>query len=321
MAPVTHYRLRQAARLLKRRGITLLHIFLIAVAIAIGLLIAIPDFQHRLGIIAFLVSVVVVGLKFQGDHRLSILLNSMATRYVGPFPDHLLFLTNLIDDAKETISVFSDGVDYGSFASIEYHARLLDSLLAFRDRKKTVRLTSRALRKGYPAETTMLIWGPYQKLSIANRQKARVTSSDVEAWIRGLENTRGPISGFANSHADALAILKQYANNPDTNWIDGEPSRTALDKALRDFRAWEINLLQETNTADKKVVDIRNFDEDSTSVSRATPPSFLFWIIDEEKALLILPRFGTNALAFFTQDGQLVGQLSEMFAERLEVLS
>jgi hypothetical protein len=55
--------------------------------------------------------------------------NSLPTRYIGPFPDHLDDIIELVEKAQNKFCIMTDCVDYGSFSHPEKHNKLIQKIV------------------------------------------------------------------------------------------------------------------------------------------------------------------------------------------------
>jgi len=269
-------------------------------------------------------TIVALLMAFRHSNKLGRIANSLSTRYVGSFPEHVHKIYRAVQDAQESIVVFSDCVDYGSFSQPREHAKLLRALQCALDPSRftfPVRLWRKLLGRRRAVSVNFLIWGKPQLISTANRLNsstsfAQAAPHAVKAFVKGLSLYQ---KEFVKEYQSQFDVLKHLAENDHTDWTS-PAAKQACEDVQQALHMWEVRLL----TSKGAIVDGQFFESTlagdksdlSTRLANVPKAEYFFWIIDDEKAVVLFTDPGEDALAFFTQDFYLLKLLRHTFKQK-----
>ena len=227
---------------------------------------------------------------------------SLSTRFIGAFPKHLDEITKRMNSATESIKILADCVDYGSFEP-EAHAELIHAHLT-------------ALPK--PVEIKMIIWGPAQPMSRANKYR-EPAHRETRVFRRAVRKLLRKWSRDVNFNAELPRLLSKVLKiAPPHTCTDIERIRRCLEKrryrtAKADaFEALQLCLHQYTLERLRGCGTIIACNPD-----RTLDPELFFWIIDGKEALYALPTPGKDAPLFYTNDRNVLLALEANFEQKL----
>lgn len=266
------------------------------------------------------------------------ILNAIATRFVGTFPEHLRQIVDMVERAEHSILILTDCVDYGGMYPA-LHNKLFHALVDAREKRRRFEFLSplRSLKARDSITVQFLVLGIPAPISIANR--LRVLVGDGRADEPSTEYARREIKRFCQELEDhkpqfvrdrsqQFVTFRREAMSSDVSWHD--PARkTLLLRFLDVLQDWEICELQsKTIRVDGKYLEQWQTKSRTTEGDLSVPieipleggsktkPEFLYWIRDEKEAVLLFPHRGEDALAFVTHEHELVRHLLFHFKEK-----
>lgn len=266
------------------------------------------------------------------ERRFKQVRNALSTRYIGPFPDHLNDIIEVVRGARKEITILADCVDYGSFRGLNLSKALVEEICARREEPRTVRF---------------LVWGRWQTMSRANKFRDERLRLDrrfrcyVLYFLQSLLRYERPLvyefyeeyracgreilSGTTNWVRPPALIrmqsvlhfwflygkLKPAGIHPTMHYRPGNSLEDRVANVLRVLRRF-VDQGREP-TADEIAKEIGESEKESVS-----DPEVFFWIADDREAVFLLPRHGQDALAFRTSDYRLISALRDMFEEKMK---
>jgi hypothetical protein len=273
---------------------------------------------------AIIGTMIALWMGFRHSNKLGKITNSLSTRYVGSFPEHVRKIFRAVQDAQESIVVLSDCVDYGSISQTRQHARLFQALQCALDPSRytlPMRLWRRLRGRKETVTVNFLIWGKPQLISAANKLNSpeEFKAAAPETIRKFTEGLFRYLPEFVNQHRSEFDVLLQFAENDHTDWTS-PAARQAYQCILQALHAWEVQLL----TSRGAMIEGQHFEngravEDSNLPARFSnvpKAEYFFWIIDDEKAVVLFNDPGEDALAFFTQDFDLMKLLRHTFRRK-----
>jgi hypothetical protein len=236
------------------------------------------------------------------EHRMMEIAQSVSTRTLVQFPDHISEITNMISRASQRILILTEGVDYGSFRDFKLHEELLKAIM----------------RKGqHVKQAKFLIWEAPASVSRANKfrsQNQRIAHREeflecVDAFRKELEDIQ------AISSSTLIRKLTIAIADGNSDWRRAGTAGRILESLQRWFHDYQCNRLIDSG------VDVlfrsHVAEEAATSVvdEIPPPPEYFFWIVDHE-AIFILPYLEEDAQAFYTREPALVRSFEGIFVKR-----
>jgi len=235
-------------------------------------------FICALAIFGTVISLVSWREAFEQNREIKEIRDSLPTHYIGSFPNHLKDIITLINDAKESICILADCVDYGSFSNPDAHERVVqaieavqrDNVQKIKEGKKSVTIQIRVCGEAQAISRSSEFWDEWQR-----------SKENTEEW----EKLRDKNDVFQKR-------LAYYCKFHEFPLSDFDPKTCSQEQ----FR---IKLMER-----HEAVRIRLGVEDDGFVYLEHMPGLFFWMKDDKEAVFVLSHTGpkTQGIAFFTRD-------------------
>ena len=233
-------------------------------------------FISALAILGTILSLVSWREAFEQNRDIKDIQASLPTHYIGSFPNHLKDIITLINDAKESIWILTDCVDYGSFSDPVAHEEVVQAILAVR-KKNTVRKE----KKEKEVKIEIRICGEAQPISRS--------SEFWDEWQHSDDND----STIWERLRDKRVFQKRIADFCEYNEIEGFDSKNC---SRKDFKTMMMK--------QHEIVKIRLGVTSEPYENLEYLPGLFFWMKDETEAVFLLSQTGprNQGMAFFTRD-------------------
>jgi hypothetical protein len=237
------------------------------------------DDLYYLAIFGTILAVVSWREAFEQNKEINDISNSLPTRYIGEFPDHLNEIIKLVERSQTKFCIMTDCVDYGSFSNPELHDKMVKAIeTAKTDRKVDVQI---------------------------------LLCDDAQPISRGSQFRSKWLAGWSVLYADRefRKCLQQYFEfNPEyapfRSKINGQgASKHIFKKMLMSHHAKIYSNLKAAHIPIYDWEYEKNVPEDERVMT-----GLFFWMVDDIEAVFLLSNTGMTApgLAFQTRNTKLI---------------
>lgn len=269
----------------------------------------------QIGFLIGSVTFLIAEYHFASAHnRLVSIAESVTSRCIQDFPDHIDRIAELVSQAKRQVIILADCVDYGSFRDFDRHEKLLSAIC---EKRQAI------------DDIDFLIWDNPEPMSRANKYR------DADTRAQDVRNFRECVSVFlsklaqhdvifAKRCATEIASLSRSANDAESKWTDPKVApMTSLLALQGSFHNLQLDRLKAADVYPTIFKPKRRARRDEEQISpideqEPTPPELFFWIIDNYIAIFILPFQGEDTIAFKTEDQHLIKRLVQIFQWRVK---
>lgn len=240
--------------------------------------------------------------------------NSLPTRYIDAFPNHLNDIIELVEKARRKFCIMTDCVDYGSFSDPECHEHLLKIIKNAEDPEN-----KDSVKKTHKIKVQILLCGEAEAISSSSPFYdlwKKSEAGDIASWKKLYESPK-----FKKCRE---GYFEFYKNNDRCIKIDVGPLNSGLNEIPAHAKFKEI--LMEHHNAVEKYLRAKSNGINEVKVyewekGNRESPGLFFWMQDDVEAVFLLSRTGATArgLAFRTRDATLIEIFKSTFrAKRAE---